>query len=142
MEVTRWKQRELEVERAHAARHEADRKALVAETARDVERDVTGFLFHEFRNDLNVIDGVIHYCVANMPGAVSRTSTFALTNATQPYLLELAGEGLEAFVKRDPLRAQGLNVFGGKVFHRGVSKTFQLPLHPIDDLPAIGGAVR
>lgn len=89
-----------------------------------------------------VIDGVVHYCVANMPGAVSRTSTFALTNATQPYLLELASEGLESFVKRDPLRAQGLNVFGGKVFHRGVSKAFDLPLHPIDDLPAIGGAVR
>ena len=89
-----------------------------------------------------VIDGVVHYCVANMPGAVSRTSTFALTNATQPYLQELASEGLESFVKRDPLRAQGLNVFGGKVFHRGVSKAFQLPLQPIDDLPAIGGAVR
>ena len=89
-----------------------------------------------------VVDGVVHYCVANMPGAVSRTSTFALTNATQPYLVDLANIGLEAFVKRDPLRAQGLNVCGGKVFHRGVSKAFELPLHPIDDLPAIGGPVR
>ncbi|MGE4620083.1 MAG: alanine dehydrogenase [Planctomycetota bacterium] len=89
-----------------------------------------------------VIDGVVHYCVANMPGAVSRTSTFALTNATQPYLLDLASYGLEDFVKRDPQRAQGLNVCGGRVFHAGVSKAFQLPLQPIDDLPSIGGAVR
>ena len=89
-----------------------------------------------------VIDGVVHYCVANMPGAVPRTSTFALTNATQPYLQGLATEGLEWFVKRDPLRAQGLNICGGMVFHRGVSKAFELPLQPIEDLPSIGGAVR
>lgn len=89
-----------------------------------------------------VIDGVVHYCVANMPGAVSRTSTFALTNATQPYLLELAANGLHSFVHGDHLKALGLNVSNGKVFHRGVSKTFAMPLHPIDDLPAIGGAVR
>ncbi|NRA76432.1 MAG: alanine dehydrogenase [Planctomycetes bacterium] len=89
-----------------------------------------------------VIDGVVHYCVANMPGAVPRTSTFALTNATQPYLQELATEGLEWFVKRDPFRAQGLNICGGMVFHRGVSKAFELPLQPIEDLPSIGGTVR
>ena len=89
-----------------------------------------------------VIDGVVHYCVANMPGAVPRTSTFALTNATQPYLQELASEGLELFVKRDPHRAQGLNVSAGMVFHRGVSKAFKLPLQPIDDLPSFGGTVR
>jgi len=89
-----------------------------------------------------VIDGVVHYCVANMPGAVPRTSTFALTNATQPYLQGLATEGLEWFVKRDPLRAQGLNICGGMVFHRGVSKAFELPLQPIEDLPSIGGTVR
>ena len=89
-----------------------------------------------------VVDGVVHYCVANMPGAVSRTSTFALTNATQPYLLELASGGLEDFVRRDPMRAQGLNLYCGRVFHRGVSMAFQLPLHPIEDLPAIGGPVR
>ena len=89
-----------------------------------------------------VIDDVVHYCVANMPGAVPRTSTFALTNATQPYLQELASEGLELFVKRDPLRAQGLNVSGGMVFHPGVSKAFKLPLQTIDDLPSIGGTVR
>ena len=77
-----------------------------------------------------------------MPGAVPRTSTFALTNATQPYLQELASEGLELFVKRDPHRAQGLNVSAGMVFHRGVSKAFKLPLQPIDDLPSFGGTVR
>ena len=88
------------------------------------------------------VDGIIHYCVANMPGAVSRTSTFALTNATQPYLLELAQNGLHRFVTRSPGHQQGLNICGGKVFHRGVSKAFSIALSPIDDLTEVGRKVR
>ncbi|HIA27980.1 MAG TPA: alanine dehydrogenase [Planctomycetes bacterium] len=88
------------------------------------------------------VDGIVHYCVANMPGAVSRTSTFALTNATQPYLLELAQNGLHGFVRRSLGHQQGLNLCGGKVFHRGVSKAFSLPLSPIDDLTEVGRKVR
>lgn len=88
------------------------------------------------------VDGIIHYCVANMPGAVSRTSTFALTNATQPYLLELAQNGLHKFVSRSLGHQQGLNICGGKIFHRGVSKAFSLPLSPIDDLAEVGRKVR
>jgi alanine dehydrogenase len=72
------------------------------------------------------IDGVIHYCVANMPGAVPRTSTLALTNATLPYALEIAGKGwLNACRENAPL-AKGLNVVNGKVVYKGVAEAFNL----------------
>lgn len=80
------------------------------------------------------IDGVIHYCVANMPGAVSRTSTFALTNATLPYLRQLARLGVGGFVESSPLNARGLNVASGKIFHDGVSDAFDLPLAPLEEM--------
>ena len=72
-----------------------------------------------------VVDGVVHYCVANMPGAVGRTSTYALTNATLPYILELAAEGLGGIAqgKAGDLLS-GLNIVRGKVTHRGVAETF------------------
>src|SRR6185437_9160855 len=63
------------------------------------------------------VDGVIHYCVANMPGAVARTSTFALTNSTLRYALELAKKGLKNAVKKDPGFAAGLNVHAGQITH-------------------------
>ncbi|MCA8959596.1 MAG: alanine dehydrogenase [Planctomycetes bacterium] len=81
-----------------------------------------------------VIDGVVHYGVANMPGAVSRTSTFALTNATLPYLRVLARDGVNGFVRKSPRYARGLNAIGGKVYHEGVSSAFGMDLHPIEDL--------
>lgn len=68
-----------------------------------------------------VVDGVIHYCVANMPGAVPRTSTFSLTNATLPYVLELADGGLSA-VSANPGLLNGLNVHAGRVTNRAVSE--------------------
>jgi alanine dehydrogenase len=67
------------------------------------------------------VDGVIHYCVANMPGAVPRTSTFALTNATLPYALKLARLGLEQAIRSDPGFAEGVNVFEGHVTYRAVA---------------------
>ena len=66
-----------------------------------------------------VVDGVIHYCVANMPGAVARTSAFALNNATLPFVLKLANQGAEAAMKADPHLANGLNVSDGKIRHAG-----------------------
>src|SRR6185436_12837906 len=69
-----------------------------------------------------VVDGILHYCVANMPGAVPRTSTFALTNATLPYVRALADLGWQAALKRDPGLAGGLNVQGGKIVHEVVAK--------------------
>ncbi|MEP7246356.1 MAG: alanine dehydrogenase [Gammaproteobacteria bacterium] len=73
-----------------------------------------------------VVDGVIHYCVANMPGAVPRTSTFALTNATLPYVRALADYGWENALKRDAGLAAGLNVHGGKVIHQAVAAALSL----------------
>jgi alanine dehydrogenase len=67
------------------------------------------------------VDGVIHYCVANMPGAVPRTSTFALTNATLPYALKLVRLGLKLAIRSDPGFGEGVNVFEGHVTNRAVA---------------------
>jgi len=72
------------------------------------------------------VDGIIHYCVANMPGAVARTSAFALNNATLPFVLKLAGEGAEAAMAADPHLAAGLNVSAGKIRHRAVADALGL----------------
>ena len=74
-----------------------------------------------------VVDGVIHYCVANMPGAVARTSAFALNNATLPFALKIANLGAEAAMKADPHLAAGLNVSGGKIRHEAVAEALDLP---------------
>jgi alanine dehydrogenase len=71
-----------------------------------------------------VVDGVVHYCVANMPGAVGRTSSHALCNATLPYCRELAGMGLKNFVKKDEGRAAGLNMKEGRILHPAVIEAF------------------
>jgi alanine dehydrogenase len=72
------------------------------------------------------VDGVIHYCVANMPGAVARTSAFALNNATLPFALKLADMGAEAAMKADPHLANGLNVSSGKIRHEAVAEALDL----------------
>jgi alanine dehydrogenase len=72
------------------------------------------------------VDGVIHYCVANMPGAVARTSTFALNNATLPFALRLADMGAEAAMQADPHLAMGLNVAAGKITHPAVAEALAL----------------
>ena len=77
-----------------------------------------------------VVDGVIHYCVANMPGAVPRTSTFALTNATLPYVRALADLGWQAALRRDPGLAAGLNVYAGHITHDAVAKALGLSARP------------
>lgn len=74
-----------------------------------------------------VIDGVVHYCVANMPGAVPRTSTFALTNATLPYVVQLARMGWQEAVRASRELETAANVLAGKVTHRAVAETFDLP---------------
>ncbi len=73
------------------------------------------------------VDGVIHYCVANMPGAVARTSTFALNNATLPFVLKLANLGAEGAMKADHHLANGLNVSAGKIRHQAVADALDLP---------------
>lgn len=74
-----------------------------------------------------VVDGIIHYCVANMPGAVARTSTFALNNATLPFALRLANLGADAAMSADPHLAMGLNVAAGAIRHRAVAEALDLP---------------
>ncbi len=73
------------------------------------------------------VDGIIHYCVANMPGAVARTSAFALNNVTLPYVLKIARLGAEEAMRRDPHLANGLNVSDGKVRHQAVAEALDLP---------------
>jgi alanine dehydrogenase len=77
------------------------------------------------------VDGVLHYCVANMPGIVPRTSTLALTNATLPYLLTLASSGVDAAVRTDVGLAKGVNLFQGKVTCRGVADAHGLRFDPL-----------
>jgi alanine dehydrogenase len=81
-----------------------------------------------------VVDGVTHYCVANMPGAVPITSTKALTNATVPYVEAIADHGLAEAVARDPALARGVNVLDGKITYEAVAEAHGLDYHPLDDL--------
>lgn len=78
-----------------------------------------------------MVDEVVHYCVTNMPGAVGRTSTYALTNVTLPYVMELAKYGLRAAVERNPGLALGVNIHEGKITNAAVAETFHLPLTPL-----------
>jgi alanine dehydrogenase len=80
------------------------------------------------------VAGVTHYCVANMPGAVPRTSTFALTNATLPYVLELAGKGLAAALRQNAPLAKGVNIWRGRVVHPAVAQALGEPPTPLDSL--------
>lgn len=77
-----------------------------------------------------IVDDIVHYCVTNMPGAVGRTSTYALTNVTLPYALQLATKGVEKAIAENPGLAAGVNVKAGKVTNAAVAATFGLELHP------------
>jgi alanine dehydrogenase len=81
-----------------------------------------------------VVDGIVHYCVANMPGGVPITSTKALTNATLPYVEEIADYGLVRAVLRDPALARGVNVLEGKISYRAVAEAHGLPYTPLEDV--------
>jgi len=78
------------------------------------------------------VDGVIHCCVANIPGAVARTSTFALTNATLPYALKLADLGYEEALLSDSALRKGLNVFMGKLTNKAVAESLGLQYTPLE----------
>ncbi len=81
-----------------------------------------------------IIDGVVHYCVANMPGAVPYTSTLALTNATLPYALQLANKGWQQACRDNTDLKLGLNVVGGKVVYQGVAEAFGLSLTDVNSV--------
>ena len=80
------------------------------------------------------VDGILHYCVANMPGAVPRTSTFALTNVTLPYALVIADKGLHKAIQEDPALKKGVNTYGGKLTNREVAAAQDRDFTNIDEL--------
>jgi len=77
-----------------------------------------------------VVDGVVHYCVINIPGAVGRTSTYALCNATLPYVLGLAKAGLAGAARRDPGFVEAVNVHAGRLTNQAVAEAFGLSATP------------
>jgi alanine dehydrogenase len=89
-----------------------------------------------------VVHGVVHCCITNIPGVVPRTSTFALTNATMPYVLAIADKGLARAVREDPALARGVNTLRHRVIHPAVAQALGLPLpEPGEETPAPGTAV-
>jgi len=80
------------------------------------------------------LHNVLHYCVTNMPGAFARTSTFALTNATLPYALEIAAKGYQKALISNPAIARGLNILNGKITYKPVADAFGFTYYPIDEL--------
>jgi alanine dehydrogenase len=86
------------------------------------------------KDPVYVVDGIVHYCVSNMPGAVAGTSTYALTNATYPYLEELADLGLERAMTEDPALLHGLTIAQGKLLVRDLADQFALDHTPKDFL--------
>ena len=78
-----------------------------------------------------IVDEIVHYCVTNMPGAVGRTSTYALTNVTLPYLLQLARKGLDRALADSPALRYGVNIHQGRITNPAVAETFSLPCTPI-----------
>jgi alanine dehydrogenase len=80
------------------------------------------------------VDGVVHYCVANMPGAVPRTSTFALTNVTFPYLLRIARRGLKQALAEDPSLVAGVNTYAGKLTCGPVAEAQGLAYTPLEQV--------
>lgn len=85
-------------------------------------------------NPTYIIDDVVHYCVANMPGAVPYTSTIALTNATLPYAIQLADKGWKKACADNHALQLGLNVVNGKVVYKGVADAFGLPYHEVSEV--------
>jgi alanine dehydrogenase len=83
---------------------------------------------------VRIVDGILHYGVSNMPGAVPRTSTYALSNATLPYLMRLAEEGIPGALRKDPALARGVNVYRGKVTYEAVAEALGLEHTPLESL--------
>jgi alanine dehydrogenase len=84
------------------------------------------------KDPVYTIDGVIHYCVGNMPGAVAKTSTLALTNATLPYAVEIANKGWKKAMRENPEIKKGANVIRGQITFKGVAEAFGMKLAPVD----------
>jgi alanine dehydrogenase len=81
-----------------------------------------------------LVDGVVHYCVTNMPAAVPNTSTLALTNATFPYVLRLAQHGAATAIKADPGMCEGVNTYAGHLTYKAVAQSLGREWKPVMDL--------
>jgi alanine dehydrogenase len=86
------------------------------------------------REPIYVEEELVHYCVTNMPAIVPHTSTYALTNSTLTYGLELANRGFPQALARNKALARGLNTFDGKITHEGVAAAFNLPWTPVEEV--------
>jgi alanine dehydrogenase len=86
------------------------------------------------REPIYVEEELVHYCVTNMPAIVPHTSTYALTNSTLTYGLELANRGFPQALARNKALAKGLNTFAGKIIYEGVANAFNLPWTPVDEV--------
>ena len=86
------------------------------------------------KDPIYTIDGIIHYCVGNMPGAVAKTSTLALTNATLPYAVEIANKGWKKAMKENPEIKRGANVIQGQITFKGVADAFGMKFTDIEKL--------
>lgn len=93
-------------------------------------------------NPIYDIDGIVHYCVANMPGAVPYTSTLALTNATLPYAIQLANQGWQKACTTNEELRKGLNIIKGKIVYKAVANAFSLAFLEINDLLCSGGEIH
>jgi alanine dehydrogenase len=89
-----------------------------------------------------IVDGVVHYCVSNMPGAVARTSTFALNNATLPFVLALANNGWRKAMSLDRHLRDGLNIHEGRITHPAVAEALHLPYTPAEEALKAGRMVE
>jgi alanine dehydrogenase len=110
--------------------------SVVADVAVDQGGCIETIRVTTHSNPTYIIDGVVHYGVANMPGAVPRTSTFALSNATLPYVIRLANKGAETAVASDPGLAKGMNTFKGKLTYEAVADAFNMEYTPYEALVA------
>jgi alanine dehydrogenase len=96
----------------------------IAETSRPTTHD----------DPVYVVDGIVHYCVANMPGAVALSSTQALTSPTLPYGLAMAGFGVEAACRLDPALRKGLNTYAGRCVYPSVAEACDLEYTPVEQV--------
>jgi alanine dehydrogenase len=85
-------------------------------------------------NPIYEVDDVVHYCVANMPGAVPRTSTLGLTNVTLPYAVDIANKGWKNALKDDKELLKGLNIVDGDIVYKEVAEAFNMDYTPIENV--------
>jgi alanine dehydrogenase len=107
------------------------RRAVIVDVAIDQGGCVETSRPTTHSDPIYIEEDVVHYCVTNMPGAVGRTSTYALTNVTLPYVLQLARKGFDEAIRDNPGLALGVNIRHGKVTNAAVAETFNLPFAPV-----------